>query len=157
MEVWIGLLLAIAILPLIQWMLFQSIWKFRDDMEQDHSRNSLFRQFYCVFSVLTSQCNCLIIPNKISNKKKFVTAGIQMPFVGHAPRLLAAIWGSSAVIFVYVYVGTLVSFLSVPKLQPVVDSLEDLQGGHVNWGVRRGSITQTLFTVIPFKLNLIDK
>jgi hypothetical protein len=151
--VWIGLLLAIAILPLIQWLLFQSIWKFRNDMEQDHSRNSLFRQFYCVFSVLTSQCNCLTTPNKISNKKKFVTAGIQMPFVGHAPRLLAAIWGSCAVIFVYVYVGTLVSFLSVPKLQPVVDSLEDLQGGHVNWGVRRGSITQTLFTVIPFQMD----
>jgi len=88
-------LLVIAILPLIQWILFQSIWKFRNDMEQDHSRNSLFRQFYCVFSVLTSQCNCLITPNQISNKKKFVTAGIQMPFVGHAPRLLAAIWGSS--------------------------------------------------------------
>ena len=65
------------------------------------------------------------------------------------PRLLATVWSLSAVVFVYVYVGTLVSFLSVPKLKPIIYRLEDLPNSKLKWSVTAGTALESLFKVLP--------
>lgn len=52
-----------------------------------------------------------------------------MPIVGplgHASRVTAAAWCLSSVVFVYLYSGSLTSFITIPKLRPVIESLDDL-------------------------------
>ena len=70
-----------------------------------------------------------------------------VPSFGHSPRFVAAIWSLSAVVIIYLYVGTLISFLSVPKLRPIIFRLEDLPNSKLQWGVRAGTALDTLFTV----------
>ncbi|XP_059353235.1 glutamate receptor ionotropic, kainate 4-like isoform X1 [Daphnia carinata] len=56
-------------------------------------------------------------------------AGRTMPSVGplgHATRLLAATWCLTAVVFIYLYSGCLTSFITIPKLRPLIESLDDL-------------------------------
>lgn len=68
--------------------------------------------------------------------------------MGLSPRLLAAVWSLSAVVLMSAYGGILTSFLSLPKLRPIITSLEDLARSHLSWGVRRGTALESLFTVL---------
>ena len=83
----------------------------------------------------------------VSSSFQFISAGTNVSSIGHSPRLLAAVWCLCTVVFIYVYVGILVSFLSVPKLRPIVNSLEDLRTSPIDWGVRHGTATESYFTV----------
>jgi len=62
--------------------------------------------------------------------------------------LLAGAWCLSAVVFSYVYNGSLVSFLSVPQMNNVVDSLEQLVASQLAFGCRKSSSTEGLFQVV---------
>jgi hypothetical protein len=84
-----------------------------------------------------------------------ITAGQAVPSFGYAPRFLLGVWCLCAMIFIYVYVGILVSFLSIPKLRPLVDSLEDLPSSGLDWGVKQGTAQLTIFTVTFFISNLL--
>lgn len=46
--------------------------------------------------------------------------------LGHATRLVAATWCLTAVVFIYLYSGCLTSFITIPKLRPLIESLDDL-------------------------------
>lgn len=51
-----------------------------------------------------------------------------MPGVGplaHASRITAAIWCLSCVVFVYVYNGSLISYIAVPRLIPFANTMEE--------------------------------
>lgn len=70
-----------------------------------------------------------------------------MSSLGFSPRLLGAVWCLSAVVFASAYVGNLISFLSIPKLSPIISKLEDLPGSKLDWGVQPGTALESLFTV----------
>ena len=67
--------------------------------------------------------------------------------MGFSPRILGAVWCLSAVVFASAYVGILMSFLSFPKLWPILSRLEELPGSKLKWGVQRGTALEALFTV----------
>lgn len=52
-----------------------------------------------------------------------------------------------SLVFIHAYVGTLASFLSVPKFKPVITKLEDLPGTKLTWVVRQGTELEPLFMV----------
>jgi Ligand-gated ion channel len=59
----------------------------------------------------------------------FRLAGRSIPSVGplgHATRITAAAWCLPCVVFIYLYSGCLTSFITIPKLHPLIESLEDL-------------------------------
>ena len=58
-----------------------------------------------------------------------------------------SVWCLISLVFIHAYVGTLISFLSLPKLKPIVDSLEDLPTSGLSWIVRRGTDLESLFMV----------
>ena len=76
-----------------------------------------------------------------------IAAGQAVPSFGYAPRFLLGVWCLCAVVFIYVYVGILVSFLSIPKLLPLVDSLDDLPTSGLDWGVKKATAHWDIFTV----------
>jgi hypothetical protein len=84
-----------------------------------------------------------------------IAAGQAIPSFGYAPRFLLGVWCLCAMVFIYVYVGILVSFLSIPKLRPLVDSLEDLPTSGLDWGVKQGTAQLTIFTVQFFYIHFI--
>lgn len=49
--------------------------------------------------------------------------------LGHASRIPAAVWCLSCVVFVYVYSGSLVSFVTVIRTRPVAETLEEVSDG----------------------------
>jgi hypothetical protein len=51
------------------------------------------------------------------------------------------------VVFVYAYIGTLISFLSVPRMKPIISALEDLPSSSLNWEVTGGTSLESLFMV----------
>ena len=46
--------------------------------------------------------------------------------LGHATRMIASGWCLTSVVFVYLYSGCLTSFITIPKLHPLIESLDDL-------------------------------
>ena len=50
-------------------------------------------------------------------------------------------------VFIHAYIGTLMSFLSVPNLKPILRSLEELPTSGLKWMVWRGSDLESLFMV----------
>jgi hypothetical protein len=46
--------------------------------------------------------------------------------LGHAVRIIAAAWCLPSVVFIYLYSGCLTSFITIPKLYPLIESLDDL-------------------------------
>lgn len=56
-------------------------------------------------------------------------------------------WCLIVVVFNYAYTGTLVSFLSVPKLKPIISSLEDLPTSSLTLLVPKGTAFEAVFTV----------
>ena len=67
---------------------------------------------------------------------------------GHSAAVLSLVWCLLAVVFIHGYIGTLMAFLSVPKLKPVIGELEDLPKSRLDWYVRRGTDLESLFLVI---------
>lgn len=74
-------------------------------------------------------------------------AGQRMPDKEHSLRLLAVVWLLSSVVFVHAYVGTLMSFLSVPRLKPILRSLDELPSSGLGWFIWRGSDLESFFLV----------
>ena len=72
-------------------------------------------------------------------------------YLGLAPIILSIVWCLISLVFIHAYVGTLISFLSLPKLKPIVDSLEDLPASGLSWIVRRGTDLESLFMVPKYK------
>lgn len=69
--------------------------------------------------------------------------------------LLGWTWCLGATILTGVYVGTLVSHLTVPNLRPVVDSLSELPESQMRWAARKGVQLETIFKVFPSVSSLI--
>ncbi len=46
--------------------------------------------------------------------------------LGHALRIVAGVWCLTSIVFVYLYSGCLTSFITIPKLRPLIESLDDL-------------------------------
>ena len=67
--------------------------------------------------------------------------------IGLAPLILSILWCLISVVFIHAYIGTLISFLSFPKLRPIVNSLEDVPKSGLHWSARRGTDLESLFTV----------
>lgn len=53
------------------------------------------------------------------------------------------------------YVCIIRSFISVPKVQPLVKSIQELPGSPLNWVVRRGTALESLFMVITSQIAYI--
>lgn len=52
--------------------------------------------------------------------------GAYLPNQRFSARLLAGSWCLAGFVITYAYTSTLVSYLSIPKYEPIVHSLEDL-------------------------------
>ena len=76
-----------------------------------------------------------------------ILAGQRIPGKEHSLRFLAIIWCLSALVFIHAYIGTLMSFLSVPNQKPILRSLEELPTSELEWIVWRGSDLESLFMV----------
>lgn len=46
--------------------------------------------------------------------------------LGHAPRIVAGVWCLGSVVLAYLYSGCLTSFIAIPKMRPLIESLDDL-------------------------------
>ncbi len=82
-------------------------------------------------------------------------AGQQVWPGGVAPRFLAGAWCLCALIVANLYVGMLVSFMSTPRPDPVIKSIDDLATVNIDWGVRRGASTVSYFTVGSLSISLV--
>ncbi|KAK4022871.1 hypothetical protein OUZ56_008315 [Daphnia magna] len=142
LEVWLSLLLCVTTLPIVLWKDLQLVLKTYQKAASTSNENSkseeenhfqekcpsLAKQYFFVLGVLIGQ------------------SGQKLPSSGFSPRLLGAFWCLSAVVFASAYVGILVGFLSIPRLSPIISSLEELPGSKLEWGVQRGTALETLFT-----------
>ncbi|XP_059352076.1 glutamate receptor ionotropic, kainate 3-like [Daphnia carinata] len=140
LEVWLSLLLCTTTLPIVLWKDLQIMWKTYQKATTTYNENSkeenhfqekcptLAQQYFFVLGVLIGQ------------------SGQKLPSLGCSPRLLGAFWCLSAVVFASAYVGILVGFLSIPRLSPIISSLEELPASKLEWGVQRGTALETLFT-----------
>ena len=61
--------------------------------------------------------------------------------------LLASMWCLVSIVFIHAYIGTFISFLTFPKLKPVISSLQDLPSSKLNWVLDRGTSLDSLFLV----------
>lgn len=154
-----------TILPTILWQDLKFLWiNYRKIHEsriinalgsplQDR-RPILAKQYFFVLGVLIGQCNFLFrynfpfpCVNCFLMSLNACLAGQRVSSMGFSPRILAAFWCLSAVVFASAYVGILMSFLSFPKLSPIVSRLEELPGSKLKWGVQRGTALESLFIV----------
>uniref|UniRef100_A0A0P4WDM1 Ionotropic glutamate receptor C-terminal domain-containing protein n=1 Tax=Scylla olivacea TaxID=85551 RepID=A0A0P4WDM1_SCYOL len=63
-------------------------------------------------------------------------------------RVLHGMWWTFAVILIYTYTGTLIAFLTVPRLTSLINSLEELANQkNVLWTYRAKTAHETLFAV----------
>jgi len=68
-------------------------------------------------------------------------------------RIVGAIWALAAVVLMYTLKGTLVSSLSVPKYEPVVNTFDDLaRSDSLKIMSYKGSVLHDRIMVIIFKL-----
>ena len=86
-----------------------------------------------------------------------VTAGSGNRFITrhNATKALALVWCLVVVVLIHGYIGKLISFLSVPKLKPIISSLEDLPASKLTWVIDRDTSLDSLFMVL-YILNSID-
>lgn len=59
------------------------------------------------------------------------------------------IWCLMVVVIIHAYIGTLMSFISFPKWDPIIFKLEDVPKSNLDWYVRRGTDLESLFLVLP--------
>jgi hypothetical protein len=78
------------------------------------------------------------------------SAGLAPRLSGHNPTLiLLSLWCLIVIVFIYAYIGILISFLTVPNLKPIISSLDDLPTSSLQWIARKGSAEGSLFMVGP--------
>ena len=57
-------------------------------------------------------------------------------------------WSLTAVVLSNAYTGKIVSNLLIPKLRPVIDSLEQLPSSPLNWFISSGTTAENLFQIL---------
>lgn len=63
-------------------------------------------------------------------------------------RVLYGVWWTFCVILIYTYTGTLIAFLTVPRLASLINSLEELANQReVLWTYRAKTAHDSLFSV----------
>lgn len=76
-----------------------------------------------------------------------LAAGV-MPSIGplgHASRIVAGVWCLTSVVFVYLYSGCLTSFMTIPKLHPIIESLDDLaDSADLELTILRNTVFETM-------------
>lgn len=80
--------------------------------------------------------------------------------LGHATRLVAATWCLTAVVFIYLYSGCLTSFITIPKLRPLIESLDDLATSvDLELTILKNSVFESMILVylLPIRHCLCDK
>ncbi|KZS12967.1 putative Ionotropic receptor 7e [Daphnia magna] len=118
-QVWMILMGILVVLPFVMWMQSKLLAKAQ--------RTNPKKQLAFIYGVLLTQ------------------SGQKIPEKEHSLRLLAMIWFLCALVFIHAYIGTLVSFLSVPNLKPVIRSLDELPASGLGWIVWSGSDLESLF------------
>lgn len=137
LQVWQLLLAGLILLAPVTWLL--------------HRRGNLSAEYQHFFATIVAQCEC---------KRSFdyellkpytclvCVAGQRVYLNGVRVRLLWALWYLMSAVFVSAYVGTLVSFLSVPKLDPIISKFEELPKSGLKWLVQNGLESYSTFLVI---------
>ncbi|XP_057377911.1 glutamate receptor ionotropic, delta-2-like isoform X2 [Daphnia carinata] len=120
LQVWMILMGILVVLPFVMWIQSKLLTK----VQRTKRRK---KQLAFVYGVLLTQ------------------SGQKIPEKEHSLRLLAMIWFLCALVFIHAYIGTLVSFLSVPNLKPVIRSLDELPDSGLGWIVWSGSDLESLF------------
>ena len=84
----------------------------------------------------------------------YYSAGLGNRLTGHhsVSTALTSLWCLLVVVFIHAYIGTFISFLSVPKLKPIISSLDDLPTSSLTWGTPKGTSLETLF-MVTYKLS----
>lgn len=155
-QVWMILMGILVVLPFVMWMQSKLLAKAQ--------RTNPKKQLAFIYGVLLTQCKyryaavdyyfrrrlCILLGKELG--KHFTihfsfSAGQKIPEKEHSLRLLAMIWFLCALVFIHAYIGTLVSFLSVPNLKPVIRSLDELPASGLGWIVWSGSDLESLFLV----------
>lgn len=68
--------------------------------------------------------------------------------LGHATRITAGVWCLTCIVFVYLYSGSLTSFITIPKLAPLIESLEDLTNSSaLQLTILKNSVFETIIMV----------
>ena len=76
------------------------------------------------------------------------TAGLANKFTrNNSTVIVASVWCLIVVVLIYAYIGTFISFLTFPKLKPIISSLEDLPSSKLTWVIDKGTSLDSLFLV----------
>ena len=71
--------------------------------------------------------------------------------LGHSLRIIATVWCLSSVVLVYLYSGCLTSFITIPKLNPAIESLDDLMTNtRLKLTILKNSVYESIILVGTF-------
>lgn len=101
------------------------------------------------FSVLVAQGNCLFFLTLFKKWNEFYCIGGYFPSSRLSLRFIAGSWCLVAVVLVYAYNGTLISHVSLPKYEPIVNNWGDLAANkNLRVTAQRGSLSANIILVI---------
>lgn len=143
-QVWLTLIAILLLLPSLLWAHYWNFGKTKLSTDSKRKPKLIF-----VYGVLLSQCkyvdSCRL---PFIDKQSLCSAGLKLPGKENSLRFLAALWCLSSVVFIHAYVGTLISYISVPRLQPIIRTLDEVPSSGLGWFVWRGSDLESTFLAI---------
>ena len=89
----------------------------------------------------------------------FIKAGCALKNNKSAVRFLAAVWCLMAVILINYYNSTLISYMLVPKYEPIVNTIEELaHSTKLSVSAEKSSVIgDTIFVTFIIKLKILKK
>ncbi|CAL4059420.1 unnamed protein product, partial [Meganyctiphanes norvegica] len=130
-QVWVLLVATVVVVGILLWLMMlvphiPMMYPFDQPQYQRRKQQSLYRYLWDTATALFTQSH-LMQENEPG-------------------RILHGVWWMISVILIYTYNGTLISFLTVPRLEALIDSLEDLAGQReVLWTFRHATSHDSLF------------
>ena len=108
---------------------YQRLW-FKEMHYTKHFSGILKHQTNYTFTVLLNQGN-MLLSSRLHQYRILTTiiihSGDYLPYSSQpSMRIVAAFWCLVAIVLINAYQGTLTSFLAIPRLSPVPQSLEQL-------------------------------
>lgn len=111
-----------------------------------------------VKTFFTHSLNSRITHAKIFKNLNLYLAGRVMPSVGplgHATRIIAGVWCLVSIVFVYLYNGCLTSYITFPKMRPIIESLDQLaNSAELELAILKNSVFESIILVFSIYCNI---
>ena len=164
MQVWILLLITLAIVPLALSALMKYQPNFRQTRQADASdpsapttfKSFLFKNAMYVFNIITGQGNKFQTFNCLNlDLESFeLFPGDNLSSRRLAVIVSAGTWCLMSVVLVYSYTGNLTSYLASPKLNRIPNSFEDVvKMTEYKFAAFRGQVVTDIILVTPWQCN----